>query len=144
MDNTARLWDVTAADPSADPIVLAGHADDVLSVAFSPDGRWLATASLDNTARLWDVTAADPSADPIVLAGHEDDVESVAFSPDGRWLATASCDNTARLWDVTAADPSADPSSWPAMRMASSPWPSAPMGAGWPRRPVTTPPGCGM
>ena len=72
-DNTARLWAVTAADPSADPIVLAGHADDVLSVAFSPDGRWLATASSDNTARLWAVTAADPGADPIVLAGHEDE-----------------------------------------------------------------------
>ena len=108
-DTTARLWDVTTADPSVVPIILAGHEDEVVSVAFSPDGCWLATASLDNSARLWDVTAADPSADPIVLARHGSAVESVAFSPDGRWLATASWDNTARLWDVTAADPSADP-----------------------------------
>ena len=74
-------------------------------MAFSPDGRWLATGSYDNTARLWNV--ADPAAAPIVLQGHEQPVIAVAFSPDGRWLATGSYDNTARLWNVT--DPAAAP-----------------------------------
>jgi WD40 repeat protein len=110
------LWDVTVATPGADPIVLAGHELGVTSMTFSPDGRWLAaasvynaTASWDNTVRLWDVTAADPGADHFVLAGHEGSAWSVAFSPDGRWLATASGDKTVRLWNVTAADPGANP-----------------------------------
>ena len=43
-DMTARLWDLRAADPSAAPVVLRGHEDRIYALAFSPDGRWLATA----------------------------------------------------------------------------------------------------
>jgi uncharacterized delta-60 repeat protein len=73
------------------------NEDQVLSVAFSPDGGILATGSLNDTARLWEVATGREIA---ALRGHEAPVLSVAFSPDGRTLATGSEDETARLWEV--------------------------------------------
>ena len=52
-DSTARLWDLTAKDPAAAPIILRGHERGIVCMAISPDGRWVVTSSHDKTARLW-------------------------------------------------------------------------------------------
>jgi WD40 repeat protein len=90
----AKLWEVASAKERCS---LHGHTAPVLSVAFSPSGRTLATASRDQTARLWDVATG---REILGFRGHTQDVEYVAFSPDGRTLATASWDATVKLWEV--------------------------------------------
>ncbi len=82
------------------------HEGAVISVAFSPDGKTLASAgdktgasAGDNTIRLWDTSNWKAIGEP--LRGHESYVWSVAFSPDGKTLASGSDDRTIRLWDTS-------------------------------------------
>src|ERR1700761_8810793 len=77
--------------------VLTGHTGAVNSVAFSPDGAWLSTASEDKTARVWNAGTGELLH---ALTGHEDAVVAAPFSRDGNMLATARRDSTTRLWDV--------------------------------------------
>ena len=78
---------------------LTNHTAIVLSVAFSPDGTTLATASQDDTVELWDVTTNPPTLKPVHIK-HDQPIRSVAFSPNGKLLASGSADNTVKVWDV--------------------------------------------
>src|SRR5262249_508289 len=95
-----------AAHSLRERMVLMGHEDDVLSAAFSPDGKDIVTASKDKTGRLWDAETGKLMGE---VRGHDGDVESAAFSPDGRRIVTASQDKTARLWDAETGKPIGDP-----------------------------------
>jgi Tol biopolymer transport system component len=88
-------------------LILEGHEGRVETVAFSPDGKRIVTASADKTARLWDADTGKQIGAP--LKGHAAHVLSAAFSPDGKRIVTGSGDNTARLWDADTGKQISDP-----------------------------------
>jgi WD40 repeat protein len=91
-----KLWDVASGGELR---TLSGHSRAVYSVAFSADGRILASGSRDTTLKLWDVASGSELR---TLSGHSSPVDSVAFSPDGRTVASGSYDKTVKLWDVAS------------------------------------------
>jgi WD40 repeat protein/tetratricopeptide (TPR) repeat protein len=121
-DHTARVWDTTRGGADSPRMtgafinLLAGiydktwglaitpplrHNDEVTSVSFSPDGRFLLTASQDGTARIWDLAAGRVRGPQLK---HWGKVAQAEFSPDGR-IVTASLDSTAQVWDAATGHP---------------------------------------
>jgi WD40 repeat protein len=118
-DQTVNVWDVESGQvtrtseatptrispwlppgiPSIQPtLTLKGHTGGVKSVAFSPDGKRLASASDDKAVKVWDVATGQET---LTLKGHTGQVHCVVFSADGHRLASASQDQTVRVWDAS-------------------------------------------
>jgi tetratricopeptide (TPR) repeat protein len=77
---------------------LVGHTADVVCIAFSPDGRRIATTSYDRTVKLWDTATG---REVFTLQGHTGGVVLLVFSPDGRRIVSGGLDVAARVWDAT-------------------------------------------
>jgi WD40 repeat protein len=77
--------------------VLAGHKDLLLGLAFSPDGKLLATCGYDRLIKLWDTATGKEAR---TLKDHSDSVYGVAFSPDGKLLVSGAADRAVKVWDV--------------------------------------------
>src|SRR5262249_19632466 len=115
IDKTVKLWDVPGlhlyglVHQSTSPYnktvpmwdapvrTLVGHVGVVLGVAYSADGRRLASASRDGTVKLWDTMTGQ---EVLTLRGRANEVNGVAFSPDGYQIAGACGDGTIQIWDA--------------------------------------------
>jgi WD40 repeat protein/serine/threonine protein kinase/tetratricopeptide (TPR) repeat protein len=90
----ARVHNAQTGEPVAPPLK---HRQRITYAGFSPDGRFVVTASVDQTARVWEAASGEPVGPPL---RHASAVECADFSPDSRRVITASEDNTACLWEV--------------------------------------------
>ncbi len=93
------IWEVSDRIEETRPArICGGDMRQTTSLAFSPDGRTLASCGSEGLAKLWDVTSGRQIGQ---LAGHNAFVMKINYSPDGKYLGTASFDRTARIWDAT-------------------------------------------
>lgn len=98
-DNSVCVWDIRKGELyliGERLAVFSEHTDWVNAVAFSPDGKTLASCSQDKSIQLWHVQSFKHLR---TFTGHEDGVNAIVFSPDGKTLASGSSDGTVLLWD---------------------------------------------
>ena len=88
------LWKI---ETGKEIIRLVGHTERVNSAVFSPDGKWIVSASDDNTVRVWNIETRKEIRQ---FKGHVNGVNSAVFSPDGKQIVSASEDKTVRIWNV--------------------------------------------
>jgi WD40 repeat protein len=99
-DPLVKILDVASG---AEISSFSGHlqTDRIWGVAFSPDGKRVATGSWGGGLKIWDANTGQELLD---LVGHTSTVTGVDFSPDGKYLATSSTDGTARIWDASSGE----------------------------------------
>uniref|UniRef100_A0A6B2KWF4 NACHT domain-containing protein n=1 Tax=Arcella intermedia TaxID=1963864 RepID=A0A6B2KWF4_9EUKA len=90
-DRTVKIWEWR------ENMKICGHEARILSVAFSPDGKKLATGARDKTGKIWDTATGNELA---ALVGHTSNVFGICWSPDGKLVCTASRDSTVKIWDA--------------------------------------------
>ena len=99
IDGTVQLWNAATRQQIGQPITV-NEEDGLVVVAFSPDGKTLATSEqYDGTVRLWNVATQQEIGRPVTISN--DSIDVVAFSPDGKTLATGDNQGQVRLWNVT-------------------------------------------
>jgi len=96
LDGTVMLWNLTCY-PNCAPAVLVKNQGELHGVTFSPDGKFILTASEDTTAKIWDAASGALAQ---TLQGHSGGVNHASYSADGKQIVTASADGTARVWDA--------------------------------------------
>jgi WD40 repeat protein len=99
MEGATHRWTAAILDrrTGVQKHLLAGHTEPISAIAYSPDGKWIATGSDDCTVRLWD---AANGTEIRCFQGHSDCVHSLAWSPDSQTIASGASDATIVLWDV--------------------------------------------
>lgn len=90
-----KLWNIDTGEVAA---TFRGHGKDITSLAFSPDGKTLASSGKDSKVLLWNVATG---RNTMLLTEHDENVFYIGFSPDGKTIATGSWDDTVKLWDAT-------------------------------------------
>jgi WD40 repeat protein len=93
-ENQALVWSLTEERFRGRPVA---HDGPILDAEFSPDGRWIVTASADTRARIWEAASGLPASD---WFEHDRSVTAASFSPSGKKLLTASTDGLVRIWEL--------------------------------------------